>query len=96
MISPHVYPDMEYDIGSDEPVSMADIRAVSAVDGREPASLPPLGNIVDTDALNSLFEPRLDGSSRPGGRLSLVYNGYRITVDNSESLTITPVNAGFY
>jgi hypothetical protein len=92
--SPPVRQNVEYEIGSDEPVSSAVVRAVSAVDGREPTSLPPLGNVVDTDALDGLFAARLDGSARSGGRISLVYTGYRITVDNGEYLTISPVDAG--
>jgi len=33
---------MEYETGADEPVSTAVVRAVSAVDGRDPTSIPPL------------------------------------------------------
>ncbi|SEP14539.1 hypothetical protein SAMN04487948_11683 [Halogranum amylolyticum] len=78
---------MEYDIGMDEPVSMAVIRAVSAVEGRDPLSLPPLANVIDTDALDALFNPRCDGTARTGGRLSFVYSNCRFTIDNGEYLT---------
>ena len=78
---------MEYDIGMDEPVSMAVVRGVSATEGQEPQSLPPLANVLDTDALNALFGPRGDGTARPGGRLSFVYSNCRLTIDNGEHLT---------
>jgi len=79
---------VEYDIGSDEPVSIAVVRAVSAAEGREPRSLPPLANVFDTDALNALFGPRGDDTARTGGRLSFVYSDCRLTVDNREYLTV--------
>ena len=79
---------MEYDIGMDEPVSMAVIRVVSVTEGQEPQSLPPLANVLDTDALNALFGPRGDGTARPGGRLSFVYSNCRLTIDNGEYLTV--------
>ena len=78
---------MEYDIEMDEPVSMAVIRAVSAAEGREPQSLPPLANVLDTDALNALFGPRTDGTARTGGQLSFVYSNCRLTIDNGECIT---------
>ncbi|MGB9955161.1 HalOD1 output domain-containing protein [Haloferax prahovense] len=79
---------VEYEIGADELVSTAVVRAVSAVDGREPSSLRPLGNVVDTTALDTLFEPQYDGTPRTGGRLSFVYNDCHITIDNGEYLTL--------
>ena len=85
---------MEYDIGVEEPVSMAVVRAVSAVEGREPLSLPPLANVLDTDALDALFVARCDGTARTGGRLSFVYSNCRLTIDNGEYLTLQPLEIG--
>ncbi len=81
---------MEYGIGADEPVSGAVVRAVSAVEGREPLSLPPLGNVLDTDALDALFADRSNGTPRTGGRISFVYSNCRLTVDNGEYHADTP------
>lgn len=83
---------MEYEIESDELVSMAVIRAVSAMDGRGPCSLPPLADELDPDALDSLFAPGPEGSPRNGGHLSFVYAGYRVGVDDAEYLTIESVD----
>lgn len=79
---------MEYDIGVDESVSRAVVRSVSAVEGQEPLSLPPLATVLDTDALDVLFEPRTDGTSRSGGRLSFIYSNCKVTVDNGEYITL--------
>ncbi len=83
---------MEYEIGADESVSVAVVRAVSAVDGREPCSLPPLSHVIDTDALDVLFDPQSDGHTRRGGRVSFVYDHCRVTIDNGEYLTIHPLD----
>lgn len=82
---------MEYEIGVNESVSTAVIRAVSAVEGREPFSIPPLTHVLDPDALDALFDSRPNGDPRIGGRLEFVYCNCRITVDNGEYLTIHPL-----
>ncbi len=79
---------MEYEIGAEESVSTAVVRAVSAVEGRKPCSLRPLADVVDPTALDSLFDPRYDGTPRTGGRLSFVYSDCCITIDNGEYLTL--------
>ncbi|WP_435366037.1 HalOD1 output domain-containing protein [Haloarchaeobius sp. DYHT-AS-18] len=79
---------VEYELGVEESVSMAVVRAVSAFIGCEPCSLQPLGNVVDPDALDTLFDRRYDGTPRTGGRLSFVFNDCHITIDNGEYLTL--------
>lgn len=79
---------MEYEIGTAEPVSMAVVRAVSAVEGREPRFLRPLSDVLDPDALDVLFAPQDGGAPRTGGRISFVYSDCRITIDNGEYLTL--------
>lgn len=81
---------MESEIGENESVSTAVLRAVSAVNGRKPGSLQPLNDVVDPDALDALFEPRSNDVPRTGGRLSFNYSGCHITIDNGEFLTIEP------
>lgn len=82
---------MEYEIESGESVSMAVVYAVSAVDGRDPCSLPPLAGVLDPEALDTLFGPQPDGDPRTGGRLSFTYSGCRVTLNNGEYLTIQPL-----
>lgn len=74
-------------------MSTAVVRAVSAVEGREPCSLRPLACVFDTDALDALFESRPTGEPRTGGRLSFVYSGCRVSVDNGEYLSIEPLES---
>jgi len=84
---------MEYEIGADEAVSTVVVRAVSAVEVRDPLSLRPLVEILDPDALDTLFGARTDGTPRPGGRLTFVYGKCRVTVDNGEYLTLHPLDS---
>lgn len=85
---------MEYEIAGDETVSMAVLRAVSAVEGCDPLSLKPLADVIDTDALDALFAPRHGGTSRSGGQLSFVYSNCQVTVEDGERLTLRPLAAG--
>lgn len=82
---------MESEIGETESVSTAVRRAVSAVKGRKTASLRPLNAVIDPDALDAYFDPRSNDGLRTDGRLSFSYSGCHITIENSESLTIEPL-----
>ena len=79
---------MEYEIGTDEPVSTAVVRAVSAVEGHDPRSLRPLSDVLDPAAMDALFEPQRDGTPRIGGQLSFVYSECMVTIDNGEYLSL--------
>jgi len=79
---------MEYEIGADESVSMAVVRAVSAVEGRDPLALRPLIDVLDPDALDTLF-----GAPRLGGRFTFVYSECRVTIENGEYLTLHPIHS---
>lgn len=82
---------MEYEIGPNESASTAVVRAVSAVEGREPDSLRPLAYVLGPDALDALFESRSNGQPRTGGCLSFVYSGCCVSIDNGEYLSIEPL-----
>lgn len=86
---------MEYEIEDGESVSMAVVRAVSAVNGCSPGSTPLLARVVDPDALDALFESSFSGRPRTGGRLTFVYADCRVTVDNGEFLTVRPLRTAF-
>ena len=79
---------MEYEIGADESVSTAVIRAVSAVEGRSPRSLRPLSDVLNPAALDALVEPRSNGRPRIGGQLSFIYSNCVVSIDNGEYLSI--------
>lgn len=82
---------MDYEIDAEESVSTAVVCAVGALEGRDPCSLRPLTDVLDPEALDLLFSPRADGSSRTGGCLSFIYSHCRVTVNNGEHLTIQPL-----
>lgn len=80
---------MEYEIASDERVSMAVVQAVSNAERTDPCSLPPLAESLDPDALDALFD-RAPGSPSPAScHLSFVFGDYEVSIDNGEYLTVT-------
>lgn len=64
------------------------VTAVSALTGTDPMELEPLYDVVDVDALDDLFAPKANGSPRSGGTISFTYCGCRVTVENSEQVTV--------
>ncbi|HKJ59764.1 MAG TPA: HalOD1 output domain-containing protein [Halobacteriales archaeon] len=51
---------VEMDVDEARPVSAVVVAAVAALDNRPPEELPPLHDVVDTDALSVLFEDGAD------------------------------------
>jgi hypothetical protein len=84
--------DVNYQVDPDESVSTAVVRAVSALEGIDPCSLRPLAEVLDPESLDSLFAPRHDDTPRRGGRVSFVYAGYEVAVENAEFLTLDPID----
>lgn len=82
---------MEHEIGPDELLSSAVVRAVSAAEDREPLALPPLAGVLDPDALDVIFAADGCGEPKTGGRLSFVYSDSRVTIENGEYLSIQPL-----
>lgn len=62
-------------------VSLKIVQRVAEKTGREPSEMEPLSTVVDTDALNTLFQ----GAS---GSVSFLYEGYRITVSADGAVTV--------
>lgn len=84
---------MDYEIETNEAVSEAVVLAVSAIQGRDPTSLPPLREVLDPDSLDSIFDRRFDGVPREGGRVTFTYANCHIRIDNGEYLTIEPMGS---
>lgn len=69
-----------------EPLSVVVVKAVADAERIDPLDLPaPLGDAVDPDALDVLFQ---NGS----GRVSFDYCGNEVTVDAEGSVNVTPLN----
>jgi hypothetical protein len=79
---------------SNESVSVAVVRAVSAVVGRKPRHLKPLGHVLDPDAIDALFDSRANGEQRTGGRISFVFGGCSVAVENGEYVDVQPIEDG--
>jgi len=64
---------MEYTRAPDTSIIVAVVEAVSSFENSSPTSLPPLYDVVDTDALNALFETGSDATSDHGVSISFVF-----------------------
>ena len=73
-----------------EPVSQTVVLAVAEATGEDPMELPPLYDTVDPDALNNLFEDRIDGAERLGGNFEFAYAGCDVTVRADGSVNVVP------
>lgn len=60
--------------------SNAVVRAVARSRDCSPTELDSLEEAVDTDALNALFAPRYDGTTRGSGSVSFSYSGRHVVV----------------
>lgn len=58
------------------------VTTVAEADGQSVYELTPLYNVIDPEALNTLFAPHADGSPRPVGEVSFQYLGYWVTVSS--------------
>mgnify|MGYP006289413123 FL=1 len=72
-------------VAEDERISEAVVRLVATVDGTDPLDLPPLGRVLDSDALDAVFEPVPGRSATTSRSLTFSYHGYTLTVDGTES-----------
>lgn len=79
---------MEFKIRADETVSMAVVRAVSERTDKDSLALSPLAAVIDTDALDVLFETPQKESTRGSRTLSFWYHDCRITVVDGASIQV--------
>lgn len=68
--------------------TVAVLEAVADAENADPLDLPPLYLSVETDALESIFQPTPDGNTR-AGRVEFTYHDYRVTVDCDADGTAT-------
>ncbi|WP_227377223.1 HalOD1 output domain-containing protein [Haladaptatus halobius] len=67
------------------------IEAVAAHEDRSPDDLEPIYQSINPDALNSLFTPLIDGTSRADGHVSFSYCGYHVTVSSDRTVDLEPL-----
>ena len=79
----HTGAENGYQVTFDAGDSVSDLlrETIVELDERAPQNLPALDDVVDTDALDALFAPRVDGEERSDdSTLSLTYAGYDVRV----------------
>ncbi|RBI63546.1 hypothetical protein DMJ13_03155 [halophilic archaeon] len=70
-----------YSRSDGERPSTAVVNALAAHEDTDVGEIrPQLYDVVDPDALDALFGPRLDGRPRTSGRVVFTYLGHRVTV----------------
>jgi len=79
----HVVHDSEAD--SSGPTSARVIRCVSVVTGRDPLDLPPLYDVVDPDALDTLVSRDGDACT-----LSFEFAGAHVRVSGTGDIHVSP------
>lgn len=73
-----------------DPLVARIVAAIADRRGVDPLALdPPLGAVVDTDALERLFEDRAGGKPRGPGRVAFDYEELRVTVDSAGGVEVT-------
>lgn len=70
------------------PVTVAIVEAVAAREGVDETTLPPLGDVIDPDALNALFLDGVDTTRRRRPTVSFRYCGYEITIGEDRAITL--------
>lgn len=79
-----------HDMESGGSLSTTIVSALLEIEDVEVSDLGfALEDYVDTDALDSLFAPKMDGTSREGTRIEFTVPGYDITVDSEGHISIT-------
>ena len=77
-----------------ESLSATVVRAVASAEGTTTAELAePLYDAVDPDALDQLFEPRVDGVARLFGQLHFRYHDYNVLVHDFGRVDVYPEDA---
>lgn len=76
-------------VGEFHDVTEAIVTAVGSVTSRDPLELPPLNAVIDVDALEELFAPKVDGTRRPRGTVSFSYCDCWVTVHGTDRVYVT-------
>ncbi len=75
-----------------ESVTATIVNRILARENISSDELVPLYEVIDTDALNTLFGPTRAGSHRPTtGTVSFQYQGYQVTVSSENDIELEPL-----
>ena len=74
----------------DEPLELTIAREIAAHEDTDPTRLePPLYEVVDVEALQTLLGPRELGTAGFEGQVSFDYQGYTVTVEHTGEVSVT-------
>lgn len=66
------------------------VEAIATHEGVDPSTIKePIGDVLDPDALNALFQPQHIGKGRNKGRVVFPYYGYEVTVTATHDIYLT-------
>lgn len=82
---------MEYEVDSDEAVSIAVVFAVSSFEDRRVNSLPALNESINPDALDRLFESQWSGTTGQSCSVSFTFSNSQVTVNENEHIEIESI-----
>ena len=71
-----------------QPISVTVVQTVAAVTGTEPEDVEPLYDVIDPNALDALFRPVSEGSSRRTASVSFTLHGLDVTVHASGEIVV--------
>lgn len=80
---------LRYEVENGERVSETVVEAVSAASNADPATMEPLAESVDPDALDALFADRYDGTPRLGGTVRFSFSGYDVAVTDDRLVSVS-------
>ena len=73
---------------SPQPPSTRVLIAVADAKECTPDDLEPLYNVINPEALDELFAPQADGTTRSQGSVSFQYAGYQVTVSSEGDVSL--------
>jgi hypothetical protein len=83
---------LTYEVTSDETPSDAVVAAVAVASDTEPASMDPLAEFIDPDALDALFADQYDGTTRTGGQVRFPFFGHEVLVTGAGHVTVVALD----
>lgn len=70
----------QYDRNDHDSLAVEIVTTIAELSGTSPESLESIHNVVDSDSLESIFEPRSERSRRETNHIWFAYEGFGITI----------------
>jgi hypothetical protein len=88
-VADDVLASTRFDPTADRSVSVSIVETIERVTNRAD-DLPPLGEQIDTDAVDALFSTHLGIAPEPDVRLSFLYEEWQVTVSGTGEIVVGP------